>query len=75
MKHGRPVKTHTEASLADGLTVPKVGINAFATAGNEAMILYEIASDDVHCATGSSLGGQDGDCIRGVDRHLYFAPD
>ena len=34
MKHGRPVHTHTEASLADGLTVPTVGVNALATAGN-----------------------------------------
>merc|ERR1719270_2658591 len=32
MRHGAPVKTPTEPSLADGLTVPKVGCNALATA-------------------------------------------
>jgi threonine dehydratase len=33
IKNGTPVYTHTEASLADGLTVPTVGCNALATAG------------------------------------------
>eukprot|EP00095_Tigriopus_kingsejongensis_P001633 maker-scaffold121_size336169-snap-gene-0.13 protein:Tk01633 transcript:maker-scaffold121_size336169-snap-gene-0.13-mRNA-1 annotation:"hypothetical protein BRAFLDRAFT_286400" len=32
MKAGRPVKTPCQASLADGLTVPTVGVNALATA-------------------------------------------
>ncbi|XP_059090398.1 L-threonine ammonia-lyase-like isoform X1 [Tigriopus californicus] len=32
MKAGHPVKTPTEPSLADGLTVPTVGVNALATA-------------------------------------------
>ena len=32
IKAGRPTYTHTEASLADGLTVPTVGANALATA-------------------------------------------
>jgi len=32
MKEGTPVKTPTDPSLADGLTVPKVGCNALATA-------------------------------------------
>lgn len=32
IKHGRPTFTATEASLADGLTVPVVGCNALATA-------------------------------------------
>jgi len=32
MKNGTPIKTPTEPSLADGLTVPKVGCNALATA-------------------------------------------
>ena len=33
MREGRPVLTPTLPSLADGLTVPKVGCNALATAG------------------------------------------
>jgi hypothetical protein len=33
MKYGTPTYTNTEASLADGLTVPVVGCNALATAG------------------------------------------
>ena len=32
MKAGRPVHTEAKPSLADGLAVPKVGDNAFATA-------------------------------------------
>jgi hypothetical protein len=40
MKHGKPTYTHTEASLADGLTVPTVGCNALATAGE--LSLFEI---------------------------------
>ena len=32
MKAGRPVHTEAKSSLADGLAVPKVGDNAFATA-------------------------------------------
>ncbi len=32
LKKGRPVKTPTETSLADGLTVPCVGVNALKTA-------------------------------------------
>merc|ERR1719445_2145849 len=32
MRNGTPIKTPTEPSLADGLTVPKVGCNALATA-------------------------------------------
>ena len=32
MKYGTPTYTATEASLADGLTVPVVGCNALATA-------------------------------------------
>merc|ERR1719394_2292722 len=31
MKVGKPVQTPTQASLADGLTVPTVGVNAYAT--------------------------------------------
>ena len=34
MKMGTPVFTPTLPSLADGLTVPTVGCNALATAGN-----------------------------------------
>ena len=32
MKAGKPVHTEAKSSLADGLAVPKVGDNAFATA-------------------------------------------
>jgi threonine dehydratase len=32
MKAGRPVESPIAASLADGLTVPVVGVNSFATA-------------------------------------------
>eukprot|EP00096_Caligus_rogercresseyi_P012297 TRINITY_DN5100_c0_g1_i1.p1 TRINITY_DN5100_c0_g1~~TRINITY_DN5100_c0_g1_i1.p1 ORF type:complete len:493 (+),score=109.45 TRINITY_DN5100_c0_g1_i1:165-1481(+) len=32
LKHGKPIYTPTSGSLADGLTVPKVGINALVTA-------------------------------------------
>ena len=34
MKHKKPVYTNTIPSIADGLTVPTVGVNAFATGGN-----------------------------------------
>jgi len=33
LKHGKAVHTPTSASLADGLTVPTVGVNALATGG------------------------------------------
>ncbi|XP_071748628.1 L-threonine ammonia-lyase isoform X2 [Lepeophtheirus salmonis] len=33
LKHGKPIETKTLGSLADGLTVPTVGVNALATAG------------------------------------------
>merc|ERR1719239_309108 len=33
LKAGKPVQTQTDASLADGLTVPTVGCNALATGG------------------------------------------
>ena len=32
IKHGKPIYTTTEVSLADGLAVPTVGCNALATA-------------------------------------------
>lgn len=32
LKNGRPVYTKAESTLADGLAVPLVGVNAFATA-------------------------------------------
>lgn len=32
MKAGKPVYVKAESTLADGLAVPKVGVNAFATA-------------------------------------------
>ena len=32
MKAGKPVYVPAESTLADGLAVPKVGVNAFATA-------------------------------------------
>merc|ERR1712042_275384 len=34
MKHGQAIHTQTFPSLADGLTVPTVGVNALATGGN-----------------------------------------
>ncbi|KAK7085044.1 hypothetical protein SK128_026828 [Halocaridina rubra] len=34
MKAGQPVYVKAESTLADGLAVPKVGVNAFATAAN-----------------------------------------
>lgn len=34
MKTGRPVYVKAESTLADGLAVPMVGVNAFATARN-----------------------------------------
>ncbi|KAF6024272.1 hypothetical protein EB796_017413 [Bugula neritina] len=32
LKHGKPVASHVEHTLADGLAVPTVGVNAFVTA-------------------------------------------
>lgn len=32
MKAGKPIYVKAESTLADGLAVPKVGVNAFATA-------------------------------------------
>ena len=32
MKAGKPVYVKAESTLADGLAVPRVGVNAFATA-------------------------------------------
>ena len=47
MKHGKPVYTPTEVSLADGLTVPTVGCNALATAGQ--LLLLKAPSNNRHC--------------------------
>ena len=47
MKHGKPVYTPTEVSLADGLTVPTVGCNALATAGQ--WLLLKSLSNNRHC--------------------------
>ena len=33
LKNGKPVYTATMATIADGLAVPTVGVNAFATGG------------------------------------------
>lgn len=34
IEHGRPITVDGKSTLADGLAVPKVGCNAFATAAN-----------------------------------------
>ena len=41
MRAGTPVVTPTLPSLADGLTVPKVGCNALATAGKYILLLFQ----------------------------------
>ena len=35
LKHNKPIYTNTTASIADGLLVPTVGVNAFATGGKK----------------------------------------
>ena len=39
LKHNKPIYTNTTASIADGLLVPTVGVNAFATGGKVEKIL------------------------------------
>ena len=41
MRAGTPVVAPTLPSLADGLTVPKVGCNALATAGTYLLLLMQ----------------------------------
>jgi threonine dehydratase len=39
LKHNKPVYTNTTASIADGLLVPTVGVNAFATGGKVKVLI------------------------------------
>ncbi|XP_065582889.1 L-threonine ammonia-lyase-like isoform X2 [Artemia franciscana] len=45
-KHGKPVSVRAESTLADGLAVPKVGVNAFATAMASGIDIVEVVKEE-----------------------------